>query len=313
MSSTAASEIPTVEFGVPGDKIRVPRIGFGSMGLSSTYGASDDSESLKTLNHALDIGSNFIDSADVYGCGHNERLLAQLLKERRGDTFICTKFGNAFTEPPPGNTELFHKFLKGIDGTPEYVHQAAADSLRRLGVDKIDLYYQHRVDKNIPIEETIEAMAELVKAGKVRFLGLSECSAETLRRAYKVHPIAAVQVEYNCWTLDPEQNGLLDACRELGVTVVAYSPLGRGFLTGQIRKFEDLPETDSRRFHPRFQPENFHHNIKLVEAFEEMSAKKGCKPGQLALAWVLAQDPNLIVIPGTKRIKYLDENVAAGQ
>ncbi|KAI8321368.1 aryl alcohol dehydrogenase [Martensiomyces pterosporus] len=305
------SSISTVEFGVPGDKVRVPRIGLGCMGLSPVYGPVDDEESLKLLAHATDKGCKFWDTADVYGLGHNEQLLSRYLKDNRDKVFLCTKFGNAWRDPEPGFSGNFIELFVGVRGTPEYVRKAFDDSIKRLGVDKVDLYYQHRVDPNVPIEETVGAMAELVKEGKVRYLGLSECSAETLRRAYKVHPIAAVQVEYNCWSLDIETNGLLDACRELGVTVVAYSPLGRGFMTGQIRKYEDLPEKDFRRGNPRFQPESFALNIKLVEAFEKLAEKRGCKPGQLALAWVLAQEKNLIVIPGTKRVKYLDENLGS--
>ncbi|KAJ1962651.1 hypothetical protein GGI12_002527 [Dipsacomyces acuminosporus] len=300
-------------FGVPGDKIRVPRIGLGCMGLSPVYGPVDDEESLKLLGHSVDKNCTLWDTADVYGFGHNEYLLSRYLKDNRDKVFLCTKFGNAWRDPEPGFKGNFVDLLDGVKGSPEYVRSAFDASLKRLGVDKVDLYYQHRVDGAVPIEETVRAMAELVKEGKVRYLGLSECSADTLRRAYKVHPIAAVQVEYNFWSLDIETNGLLDACRELGVTVVAYSPLGRGFLTGQIRSFDDLPENDYRRTTPRFQPENFHHNIKLVEAVERLAEKKGCKPGQLALAWVLAQEKNLVVIPGTKREKYLDENIAAGQ
>ncbi|KAI8321364.1 aldo-keto reductase [Martensiomyces pterosporus] len=311
MATSSKTEIEYVEFGVPGDKVLVPRIGLGCMGLTSAYAAANDEESVQVMRHAVDIGCSFWDTADVYGVGQNERLLSQVLKDSRDKVFVCTKFGHEFEEPKTEG-ELFHKYIKGLNGSPEYIKKAADASLRRLGVDKIDLYYQHRVDPNVPIEETVGAMAELVKEGKVRYLGLSECSAETLRRAYKVHPIAAVQYEYNAWSLDLETNGLLDACRELGVTLVAYSPLGRGFLSGTLRKFEDLEENDIRRTHPRFQRENFDNNLKLVDAFEKLAEKKGCTTSQLALAWVLAQDKNLIVIPGTKRIKYLDSNVAAG-
>ncbi|KAJ1954346.1 hypothetical protein GGI12_005808, partial [Dipsacomyces acuminosporus] len=267
--------IPTVEFGVPGDKVRVPRIGLGCMGLSPVYGPVDDEESLKLLGHSVDKGCTFWDTADIYGFGHNERLLSRYLKDSRDKVFLCTKFGNAWRDPEPGFSGNFADLITGIKGDPGYVRSAFDDSLERLGVDKVDLYYQHRVDTTVPIEETVKAMAELVNRGKVRYLGLSECSAETLRRAYKVHPIAAVQVEYNCWSLDIETNGLLDACRELGVTIVAYAPLGRGFMTGQIRSYDDLPENDFRRGNPRFQPENFHHNLRLVEAFETMAKKKG--------------------------------------
>ncbi|KAJ2056774.1 hypothetical protein GGI17_006022 [Coemansia sp. S146] len=307
------SALPTIEFGVPGDKVRVPRIGLGTMGMSSMYGTADDSESLKVLNHAVGVGCTFWDTADVYGAGHNERLLGQALKTRRNDVFVCTKFGVAHTEAGPDFKGNIDKLITGINGKPDYVRSQVEVSLKRLGIDKIDLYYQHRVDPNTPIEDTVGAMAGLVKEGKVRFIGLSECTADQLRRAYKVHPIAAVQVEYSPWTTHIETNGLLDACRELGVTVVAYSPLGRGFMTGQIRSIDDLDKDDWRRSNPRFKPEHFANNLKLVDAFEDLAKKRGCKPGQMALAWLLAQEKNLIVIPGTKRIKYLDENLGAGQ
>ncbi|ORX66225.1 aldo/keto reductase [Linderina pennispora] len=283
------------------------------MTVTPVYGPVDNDEALRTLKRTIELGSTFWDTADLYGFGSSERFLSEELKRNRNGIFICTKFGNAYRMPEPGFKGNFASLITGIRGDPEYVRASVEGSLERLGVDRIDLYYQHRVDPNTPIEKTVAAMAELVKEGKVRYLGLSECSADTLRRAYKVHPIAAVQMEYSPWTIDIETNGLLDACRELGVTLVAYSPLGRGFLTGQIRKFEDLPERDWRRTNPRFQPENFAHNIKLVEGFERIAAKKGVKPGQLALAWLLAQVDNLIVIPGTKRVKYLEENVAAAQ
>ncbi|KAJ1922901.1 hypothetical protein LPJ71_001038 [Coemansia sp. S17] len=307
------SSLPTIEIGVPGDKVRVPRIGLGTMGMSSIYGAVDDSDSLKVLNHAIDMGCTFWDTADVYGAGHNERLLGQVLKTRRNDVFVCTKFGVEHTEAGPDFKGNFDKLVIGINGKPDYVRKQVDVSLKRLGIDKIDLYYQHRVDPNTPIEDTVGAMAELVKEGKIRFIGLSECTADQLRRAYKVHPIAAVQVEYSPWTTHIETDGLLDACRELGVTVVAYSPLGRGFMTGQIRSIDDLDKDDWRRTNPRFKPEHFANNLKLVDEFEAMAKKRGCKPGQIALAWLLAQEKNLVVIPGTKRIKYLDENLGAGQ
>ncbi|KAJ1962650.1 hypothetical protein GGI12_002526 [Dipsacomyces acuminosporus] len=312
MSAPPNADIEYIEFGVPGDKVPVPRIGLGCMGLSTAYGSTNEEESLEVLRHSLDIGCTFWDTADIYGVGANERLLSQVLRHGSEKVFVCTKYGFEFEEPETGGA-LFHKHIKGVNGSPEYIKKAVDASLRRLGINRIDLYYQHRVDPNVPIEETVRAMAELVKEGKVRYLGLSECSAETLRRAYKVHPIAAVQYEYNAWSVDLETNGLLDACRELGVTLVAYSPLGRGFLTGQLRKYEDLEEDDVRRNHPRFQPENFDNNLKLVEAFEAIAGEKGCTTSQLALAWVLAQEKNLIVIPGTKRTKYLDSNFAAGK
>ncbi|KAJ2486429.1 hypothetical protein IWW37_005622 [Coemansia sp. RSA 2050] len=259
------------------------------------------------------MGCTFWDTADVYGAGHNERLLGQVLKARRDGVFLCTKFGVEHTEAGPDFKGNFDKLVTGINGKPDYVRRQAESSLRRLGIDTTDLYYQHRVDPNTPIEDTVGAMAGLVKEGKVRFIGLSKCSAEELRRAYKIHPIAAVEIEYSPWTTHVETNGLLDACRELGVTVVAYSPLGRGFMTGQIRSIDDLDKDDWRRLNPRFKPEHFANNLKLVDAFEALAKKRGCKPGQVALAWVLAQEKNLIVIPGTKRIKYLDENLGAGQ
>ncbi|KAJ2882788.1 hypothetical protein H4R27_003213 [Coemansia aciculifera] len=307
------SALPTIEFGVPGDKVRVPRIGLGTMGMSSMYGTADDSESLKVLSHAIDVGCTFWDTADVYGAGHNERLLGQALKTRRNEVFVCTKFGVAHTEAGPDFKGNIDKLITGINGKPDYVRSQVEVSLKRLGIDKIDLYYQHRVGDDTPVEDTVGAMAGLVKEGKVRYIGLSECTADQLRRAYKVHPIAAVQVEYSPWTTHIETNGLLDACRELGVTVVAYSPLGRGFMTGQIRSIDDLDKDDWRRSNPRFKPEHFANNLKLVDAFEDLAKKRGCKPGQMALAWLLAQEKNLIVIPGTKRIKYLDENLGAGQ
>ncbi|KAJ2811492.1 hypothetical protein H4S07_002030 [Coemansia furcata] len=307
------SAIPTIEIGVPGNKVRVPRIGLGTMGMSSIYGAVDDSESLKVLNHAIDMGCTFWDTADLYGAGHNERLLGQVLKTRRNEVFLCTKFGVMHTEAGPDFKGNFDKLVTGISGKPDYVRSQVEVSLRRLGIDKIDLYYQHRIDPDTPIEDTVGAMAELVKEGKVRYIGISECTADQLRRAYKVHPIAAVQLEYSPWTTHIETNGLLDTCRELGVTVVAYSPLGRGFMTGQIRSIDDLDKDDWRRTNPRFKPEHFANNLKLVDAFEDLAKKRSCKAGQIALAWLLAQEKNLIVIPGTKRIKYLDENLGAGQ
>ncbi|KAJ2819013.1 hypothetical protein FBU31_005678 [Coemansia sp. 'formosensis'] len=306
------SAIPAIEIGVPGDKVRVPRIGLGTMGMSSIYGAVDDSESLKVLNHAIDMGCTFWDTADLYGAGHNERLLGQVLKTRRNEVFLCTKFGVMHTEAGPDFKGNFDTLVTGISGKPDYVRSQVEVSLRRLGIDKIDLYYQHRIDPDTPIEDTVGAMAELVKEGKVRYIGISECTADQLRRAYKVHPIAAVQLEYSPWTTHIETNGLLDTCRELGVTVVAYSPLGRGFMTGQIRSIDDLDKDDWRRTNPRFKPEHFANNLKLVDAFEDLAKKRGCKAGQIALAWLLAQEKNLIVIPGTKRIKYLEENLGAG-
>ncbi|KAJ1783398.1 hypothetical protein LPJ59_006591 [Coemansia sp. RSA 2399] len=309
----AKANIETIEFGIPGDKIRVPRIGFGTMGLTSSYEVADESESLAVLNHAADIGCTFWDTADVYGQGSNKRLVGKVLKDRRSEVFLCTKFGHTFAELEEGGSldKPMADAISGINGHPDYVRQAVQRSLERLGVDRIDLYIQHRVDLDVPIEDTVRAMAELVKEGKVRYLGLSECSAATLRRAYAVHPIASVQYEYNAWSLDVETNGVLEACRELGVTFVAYSPLGRGFLTGELRSFADLREGDARRRHPRFQPENFDQNLKLVDAFKTIAQRKNITTSQVALAWVLAQEKNLIVIPGTRKIKYLDQNVEA--
>jgi aryl-alcohol dehydrogenase-like predicted oxidoreductase len=273
------------------------------MGLSEFYGTTlSESDSLAVLNEAIDNGVNFIDTADMYGNGKNEELLAKLLKQRRNDVFLCTKFGNVRSEKG--------EFL-GVNGKPEYVRKACEDSLHRLGVETIDLYYQHRVDRNTPIEETVGEMAKLVQEGKVRYLGLSECSAETLRRAHKVHPIAALQVEYSPWTTDIERNGLLEACRDLNVAIIAYSPLGRGFLTGRYKKVEDFEEGDYRRHNPRFQGENFKKNYELVEKLTEMAKQKGITAGQLTLAWVLAQGDDFIPIPGTKSIKYLRENNAS--
>ncbi|KAJ1898229.1 hypothetical protein LPJ66_002886 [Kickxella alabastrina] len=307
------SSISTIELGIPGNKVAVSRIGLGAMGMSFLYGSFNDEESIKVLNHAIDIGCTFWDTSDIYGPTLNEILLGKVLKTRRSEVFLCTKFGFTFTEPGPDYAGNYQELLTGLSGKPKYVRSAAEASLRRLGVEQIDLYYQHRVDPTVPIEETVAAMSELVKEGKVLFLGLSECTADELRRAYKVHPIAAVQLEYSPWSTHVETDGLLDACRELGVTLVAYSPLGRGFLTGQIRSIDDLEENDYRRVNPRFKPEHFANNLKLVDGLEAIAKERGDKPGQLALSWLLAQDKNLVVIPGTKRIKYLEDNFAAGQ
>ncbi|KAJ2784455.1 hypothetical protein GGI15_002256 [Coemansia interrupta] len=301
-----------IEFGVPGDKVLVPRIGFGTMGLSGTYGEAPEEDSLRVLNRAADLGSTLWDTADVYGLGHNERLLSKVLSTRRAEIFLCTKFGHDFDEPTSSASGSFTSLIKGVNGQPSYVRRAVERSLERLGVDRIDLYYQHRVDPQVAIEDTVGALAELVRQGKIRYIGLSECSAETLRRAYRVHPIAAVQSEYNAWSLDVEHNGVLEACRELGVTLVAYAPLGRGFLSGQLQGFSDLSANDSRRTHPRFQPENFEANLRIVREFEKLAGEKGITAGQLALAWVLAQERNLVVIPGTRKVENLEQNVAAG-
>jgi aryl-alcohol dehydrogenase-like predicted oxidoreductase len=271
------------------------------MGMSDFYGPADRSANLAVLNHALDIGVNFLDTADMYGVGRNEELLGDVLRTRRSEVVLATKFGNV--RAPSG------EFL-GINGRPEYVHAACDASLQRLGVEHIDLYYQHRVDPNVAIEETVGAMAELVKAGKVRHLGLSEASAATLQRAVAVHPIAALQTEYSLWTRDVEEQ-VLPTARKLGIGFVAYSPLGRGFLTGAIRNAGLLAEDVWRRANPRFQDENVTANQRLVTAVTQIAAEKGCTPAQLALAWLLHQGPDIVPIPGTRRVERLDENVAA--
>ncbi len=288
-----------------GQDLEVSEQGLGCMGMSAWYGETDEDEALATIHRALELGIFFLDTADIYGArpGENESLVGKAIEGHRDEVVLATKFGNVFAEDG----------TRSVNGRPEYVHAAIEQSLARLNVDHVDLYYQHRVDKTVPIEETIGAMAELVAAGKVRHIGLSEASPETIRRAHATHPVTALQTEYSLWSRDPEDNEVLDTVRDLGIGFVAYSPLGRGFLTGAFSSPDDFAADDFRKYHPRFQGANFQRNLDLVERVRELAQEKGVTPAQLALAWVLSRGEEIVPIPGTKRRSYLEENAAAGE